>query len=986
MRTTRQRPRRFAASRRGTLGTRVAILTLGVLLAGSTAGCSTGGERLPGGDPFEPWDAEAQVIILDIENRNTRQARIYARWNGLRTRVGEVRGMDESRLEVVFRGTQEVGSAILTAISTTIISFLPVFTMTGAEGKMFIPLAYTKTFVLIGAIFVALTIVPAVVHVVIASDVRGKWLRRALLFLVGVVAVGITSFGAIQGWGWVWPLGLLLLGVVIYHLLEDDLPAIMAKLRPQWLEPTQKLAIGLRRAAAWVASAIAAVAVAYILAGVWEPLGPERGIARNFIFVAGLIGGLLGLFWLFMLAYPYALRAFLLLKGAFLILPLLLILFGLCVWMGFDTVMPIAGPAVLALIAAALIYDGYHMLRLAEVPPRLVMTVTAVAALGAGIVLAGGTLLAQRNFDQIRMSGAWVWANHEFPGLGREFMPPFDEGAFLWMPTTMPHASIGEALDVLQYQDLAIQSVPEVEGVYGKIGRAESALDPAPVSMIETVINYKSEYITDAAGRHINFKYDTDRGEFIRDADGELIIDDSGGGRPYRQWRDHIRNPDDIWNEIVAAADLPGTTSAPKLQPIETRLVMLQTGMRAPMGIKLRAPDLDTLDRMAVQIEGLVREVPSVRQGTVNADRVVGKPYLEVHPDREAIDRYGLAIADVQHVIQTAIGGMRATTTVEGRERYPVRVRYARELRQDIEAFERVMMPGMGGEQIPLAEIAEIRYARGPQVIKSEDTFLTAYITFGPAPHMAEVDVVEQVRDYLDGKVDSGELAVPQGVSWRFAGNYEHQLRAAATLRVVLPIALVTIFLILYFQFRSIVTTLIVFSGIAVAWAGGFAMLYPYAQHWFGNFEVFGVNMRELFNLHPINLSVAVWVGFLALFGIAVDNGVVIATYLNQSFARRRPTTVAEIRQATVAAGVRRVRPCLMTTATTILALLPVLTATGTGADIMIPMAIPSVGGMLFVLLTMFSVPVLYCLAEEIKLKLGLAGEASEAAAREKAG
>jgi Cu(I)/Ag(I) efflux system membrane protein CusA/SilA len=233
---------------------------------------------------------------------------------------------------------------------------------------------------------------------------------------------------------------------------------------------------------------------------------------------------------------------------------------------------------------------------------------------------------------------------------------------------------------------------------------------------------------------------------------------------------------------------------------------------------------------------------------------------------------------------------------------------------------------------------------------------------------MAEVDVVEQVQAYLADESAAGRFTVPAGVSYTFAGTYQDQLRAARTLRLVLPLALAVIFLILYFQFRSVPRTLIVFSGIAVAWAGGFIMIWLYGQPWFGDFAVFGVNMRELFQLQTINLSVAIWVGFLALFGIAVDDGVVMMTYLRQSSEERAPGTPAEIREATVQAGLRRVRPCLMTSATTVLALLPVLTATGRGADIMIPMAIPTVGGMSLALLTMFTVPVLFAWSEERRL------------------
>jgi Cu(I)/Ag(I) efflux system membrane protein CusA/SilA len=635
-----------------------------------------------------------------------------------------------------------------------------------------------------------------------------------------------------------------------------------------------------------------------------------------------LVGGLLAVFFAFQYSYVPILRFCLGHKALFLAFPTVLVMLGATVWLGFDRTFGFL-PA---------------LARHAGIRPHAVRT-----------------------------SAPWVWAAHEFPGLGREFMPPLDEGSFLWMPTTMPHASIAEAIDVLRYQDMAIASVPEVENVTGKIGRAESALDPAPISMIETVIDYKPEYVTDEAGRRIRFRFDRRRGEFVRDDRGRLIPDRSG--RPFRQWRDHIRSPQDIWDEIVRAARIPGATSAPKLQPIETRQVMLQTGMRASMGIKLRAPDLVTLDRMAVEIERLVRMVPAVSTATVNAERVVGKPYFEIAIDRAAIARYGLNIADVQDVVTVALGGRTLTTTVEGRERFPARVRYPRELRDDPDAIRRVLVAAADGAQIPLGQVADIRFTRGPEMIRSEDTFLTAYITFSPLPGLAEVEVVEQVRDFLRAKVEAGELVVPTGVSWRFSGNYEHQLRAARTLAVVLPASLLMIFLILYFQFRSVATTLIVFSGIAVAWSGGFTMIYFYGQEWFADFDVFGVNMRQLFQLHAVNLSVAVWVGFLALFGIATDDGVVIATYLRQSFDKRRTETVGELREATVAACRRRVRPCLMTTATTILALLPVLTATGRGADIMIPMAIPSVGGMSLELLTMFTVPVLFCLAEEIKLK-----------------
>lgn len=271
--------------------------------------------------------------------------------------------------------------------------------------------------------------------------------------------------------------------------------------------------------------------------------------------------------------------------------------------------------------------------------------------------------------------------------------------------------------------------------------------------------------------------------------------------------------------------------------------------------------------------------------------------------------------------------------------------------------------------QVPLGQLADIRYTPGPQNIKSEDTFLVAYVLFSGQPGRAEVDVVEDAQSYLAELIAAGDYALPAGVSYKFAGNYENQQRATARLRVVLPLALFIIFIILYLQFRSTITTGIVFSAVFVAWSGGFLMLWLYGQEWFLNFDLLGIDLRELFQVGPINLSVAVWVGFLALFGIATDDGVIMATYIKQTFDRDRPQTKQAVVDAVVEAGKRRIRPCLMTTATTTLALMPILTSTGRGSDVMVPMAIPSIGGMTVAIITIFVVPTLYCLVEELKLR-----------------
>jgi Cu(I)/Ag(I) efflux system membrane protein CusA/SilA len=787
--------------------------------------------------------------------------------NVLRHLEGDASSEPRNRLEAVHRAASEVGGAVLTAVLTTVVSFLPVFTMIGAEGKLFKPLAYTKTFALIASIVIALTILPVMAYTFFNKGRAGC-----------PHPASPEESNARKGCPH--PAHTGRLGTVV-PTIKKHLPIILTVLL-----------------------------VGIMLTNYWEPLGPERGFMRNFIFVALLVGGLLGFFRLFQRAYIPMLRWCLAHKTAFLAVPLALILFGGLSWLGF---------------------------------PKMF-----------------GWLP-----DAVKASPPAQYMAHKFPGLGKEFMPPLDEGSFLWMPTTMTHASIGEALDILKKQDMAFESIPEIESAVGKLGRADTPLDPAPISMIETVINYKPEYRTGKDGHRINFRFEN--GDFVRDENGELIPD--ADGRPFRQWRDHIRTPDDIWDEIVEAARMPGTTSAPKLQPIAARIVMLQSGMRAPMGVKVKGPDLETIEEVGLQIEKFLKEVPSVKPAAVVADRIVGKPYLEIVPDRNALARYGIPIRKFQDVVEVAIGGRRVTTTVEGRERFPVRVRYSRELRDNIEALDKILVSGMGGQQIPITEVAEVRYVRGPQVIKSEDTFLVGYVVFDKKEGYAEVDVVEQCQAYLQSKIDSGEFSLPRGVSYQFAGSYENQLRAARTLSLILPLALFVIFMIIYFQFKRVSTTLLVFSGIFVAWCGGFVLLWLYGQPWFMDFSLFGVDMRSLFQIHTVNLSVAVWVGFLALFGIATDNGVIQSTYLDQVFRENEPNNRDEIREATLAAAQRRVRPCLMTSATTILALIPVLTSTGRGSDVMVPMAIPSFGGMLVVLISIFVVPVLYCALRERQLR-----------------
>lgn len=540
------------------------------------------------------------------------------------------------------------------------------------------------------------------------------------------------------------------------------------------------------------------------------------------------------------------------------------------------------------------------------------------------------------------IAGGMIWTK-----TGSEFMPTLDEGTFMLMPTSLPHSGVEKNIQNCKILDQRIKAIPEVESVVGKWGRVESALDPAPIQMYEITINYKPEYQLD------------DDGKRIRDKNGDYI----------RLWRDEIKNEDDIWKEIDKAANLPGLTGSPKLQPIATRQVMLSTGMKAPMGLKIYGPDLASIEQAGFQMEKALKAIPDINPSSVYYDRAEGAPYIEIHLDREKLGRYGIQVGTVQSVIETAIGGMAEGSTVEGRERFPIRVRYARELRDDPDVLNGILVPTAEGTQIPLGELATFQFVKGATMIQSENTFLMGYVTFDKMGNKAEVDVVQAAQKRIDELVAHGKIKLSKGVTYKFTGTYEQQIHAAKRLQVVIPIALILIFLVLFFQFKSVTASMIHFSGVFVAFAGGFILIWLYGQEWFFNFNIAGVNMRTLFGMGQINLSVAVWVGFIALFGVATDDGVLMGTYIHQVFLKRQPNSPLEIREAVVEAGTKRVRPAAMTTATVLIALLPVLSSTGKGSDIMVPMSIPTFGGMLIQTMTMFVVPVFQCWWRESALK-----------------
>jgi Cu(I)/Ag(I) efflux system membrane protein CusA/SilA len=822
----------------------------------------------------------------------------------------ENRGLHGRKLlKVIYRATTEVRAAVVTSIATTIVSFLPVFAMQAQEGKLFHPLAFTKTFALISAFVLGIVVLPTLVFILF--NIRFDTGRIRRLFNGVLIGAGISFIAIWHTW-----IAIALVAVGINNLLDHIWP-LKRKEIPKYIN------VG-----------IAVLFATWYLSVEWLPLGAQNSEFINFLFVAVIVAVILTVLMSLVHFYEKIIRWALINKWKFLIIPAFTLLFGLLIWQGFDGVF--------------------------------------------GFIATGAE---KAGWKTIRQTAFWQSPSRTFPGTGKEFMPSLNEGSFLLMPTSMPHTGIEKNLDYIETLDKRVSAIPEVEVAVGKWGRVNSALDPAPIQMFENTINYRPEYILDENGHRMRFKVDKDDGfilknnsrynpekEQFRVIPADSLIPDKRG-EYFRQWRPEIKKPVDIWNEIVKATNIPGLTSAPKLQPIETRLVMLSTGMRAPMGLKVYGPDLNTIEQAGLTFEKALREVPSIKASSVFYDRDVGAPYLEIRFNREAMARYGMTVSDVQEILQVAVGGMTLSSSVEGRERFPLRVRYARELRDNPEDLKRILIPAMNGVQIPLGEIADVDYRRGAQMIRSEDTFLVGYVIFDKVEGKAEVNVVEEAGKVLQDKINSGEITLPGSVTYKFAGNYENQVRATKRLSLVIPISLLIILILLYFQFKTVIASFIHFSGVFVAFSGGFIMLWLYGQEGFMNFSVAGINIRDMFQMHHINLSVAVWVGFIALFGIATNDGVIMGTYIHQVFEEKKPATINEVREAVVIAGKKRVRPAMMTTAVAVIALLPVLSSTGKGADIMAPMAIPAFGGMVIQVMTIFMVPLFQAVWRERAVK-----------------
>ncbi len=625
------------------------------------------------------------------------------------------------RLEIIRDSAAEVVPAVITAVSTTVVSFLPVFFLTGRDHRLFAPLAWTKTFALAASLIVAVTVVPMLCRTLLKTSRVPRW---------GSTLAGL-AFAA--------------LSAAMCHFVWGDHIVSVTSLSLPW--------------------ATACAAVVGFLIGWWMTREKIRSMEENPAsrFVRWIYAGRLRL----------ALRR----KVLMLSFPLIVFVVGLGAWIGLPTVL-------------------YPVER-------------AFAVLGA-------------NLNEVP---GYVKAKHVFTGLKTDDWIALDEGSWFYMPSLYPAASFSQAMEVLQTQDVMIKQIPEVRDVLGKIGRVESALDPAPAAMVETYIMLK----------------------------------------PRSEWRPGMTEQK-IWDEINAAATLLGITPASPLQPIEGRVVMLQSGIKAPMAVRIYGDTLEGLGKASLAVGEHLKKQHFVNAGTVNPDIVMGKPYFEFEVDREEAARYGMTTMMVNQIVSAGLGGVDVTTTVEGRERYPIQIRFQRQVRERLDELRQVPVVTNSGDVVPLQRLAQVTTTWGPGAINSEDARLVAHVSFSPSGGTGDLETVDAVMKSLRAARQSGELKFPEGnFELQAVGSFQNQIEANRRLLWIVPTVMLVNLLLIYLTFRNFPISLFVFSAIPVSFAGGMIAV-----------AVMGVDMNT-----------AIWVGFIALFGVAVDDGVVMATYIQQMLKRR---------------------------------------------------------------------------------------------------
>lgn len=775
---------------------------------------------------------------------------------------------------IILEACLEVNTAVFTAVATTILSFLPIFFLSNSEGQLFQPLAFTKTFALLGALLISVFLLP-MLNVWVIANFRGevKFLRRILPFSVIGIVVSALFFGStyfIEG--------------LIFVLSSISILALAPMLKSRLSMRTNPFNNS-------IFLVLLILGLAFLFGKLWMPLGAASNLWLNVVVSGAVIGFMMLGFWMFMQAYPLFLRWSLRNKGLFLMLPLLAVFSGLLIWQGF------AG-----------VFGG-------------------IAGLGDALGL------------HVKESRFWDAASTRHPGMAGEFMPPMDEGDLLLMPTLPATASMSQIAGSLKAIELRLQAIPELELIVGKAGRARSALDPAPLNMLEIMLRVKPEYAIDS------------------------------NGNVQRQWRSQVHNKKELHEWILRAAYLPKVNNSPILQPIETRLLMLQTGVQARMAIKILGQDAQAIAQFAHAVAEELAAYAGLQQQSIFVDEAIAEESYSFSANPKHLSKFGITIGEIESQVASKTTGLFLEDLSNSETEFNIMVRDWNAKPKSYAELAGIPIILPSGSTLPLDSLVELKMNKAPKMLRRENGALVSYVLFEKEPGRDDRALASNLKTYLEEKIRTGAIKLPNDTHFSLTGDFENEIRAKDRLKILIPISILLIFMILYLQFRSFKIAGIVLSGVLVAFSGGFWMLWLYAQPWWLDFGILNGQIRDALAVEPVNLSIAVWVGFIALFGIATEDGVVLGTYIQQMLNTKRLENVADLHERILEAGQRRIRPCLMTVATTLIALLPILTSTGQGADIMRPMAIPLFGGMTMALLTLFVVPVLYAALEERKLK-----------------
>ncbi|MEM8896796.1 MAG: efflux RND transporter permease subunit [Bacteroidota bacterium] len=732
--------------------------------------------------------------------------------------------------EAILSAVKQTGPALLVSMGTTILSFLPIFLLQHAEGKMFIPLALTKTYILLGSIIISFFLLPvALSHAYSDSPPWAKFTsilsKKNLLLFIGLIGIffqwqsvfiilaGLTTKSSGQAKGgffkqtglFSYPLSIAFLGMYLIGQLSK----------------------------------------------VWRPLGYDHSLFLNFLLVASLL--------------------------------------------------------ILYFFSLHVLFNKYEKALSWLITNTKTVAYSLVGILGLGILSWIGVSPVEAVLPQIAANQTYMAVKSWFPGLSRGYLPQLNEGAFLYMPSSATHLSFSQNLETLSLMDQHLANIPEVKHSLGKLGRASSALDPAPVSMFENLITLQPEYVSDTEGRPMKIQLD-EEGKAVLNENGKYIP--SARGEYVRLWRSHVHTEEDIWQE-VAKLQFLGISQAPLLYPIESRQIMQMTGVNSPLAMVIKGAQLDSIEKSAHVLEQFLKTVPGVDPKSVYVQQLNGLPYIHIVPNLKALHTHGMTQPQLQKLLEVYLPGTLVGVSRQERAAYPLRVMVGREWKEDPGQLSYLPIVLPSGKSVRLGELADISMRPGPMAIKGENSFMVTYLTFSEEKGTSLYECAQRVEHLLSSHLEKEELKLATGTQHEMIGSYQQIQQASQRLKLVIPLSILCIFLLIYLQFKSVVQTTIISLGILVSCCGGLIFMafwqMPISTIAFLN----GHSLIDYLQLSSVELGIASWVGFIALVGISVDDGVILLSYIRNKTAKLTLSERETFIQAVISAGKQRLKPCL---------------------------------------------------------------------------